>query len=68
MIVDPQRLSNGSFEFAFYGAVGSNYTLQASSSLTNWTSLFSFACTNSPTVVLDASATNYSRRFYRVAQ
>jgi hypothetical protein len=66
-IANPQRLSGGTFEFAFYGAVGSNYTLQASASLTNWTSLFSFACTNSPTVVVDTSATNYSRRFYRVA-
>jgi hypothetical protein len=65
-IASPQRLSDGTFEFAFYGAVGSNYTLQASASLTDWTSLFSFACTNSPTVVLDTSATNYSRRFYRV--
>jgi hypothetical protein len=65
-IASPQRLSDGTFEFAFYGAVGSNYTLQASTSLTDWTSLFSFACTNSPTVVLDTSATNFSRRFYRV--
>jgi uncharacterized repeat protein (TIGR02543 family) len=66
-IVNPQRMPDGTFEFAFYGAVGSNYTLQASTSLTDWTSLFSFACTNSPTVVRDASAASYSRRFYRVA-
>jgi uncharacterized repeat protein (TIGR02543 family) len=66
-IASPQRLPDGTFEFAFYGVVGSNYTLQASTSLMDWTSVFSFACTNSPTVVLDTSATNYSRRFYRVA-
>jgi hypothetical protein len=65
-IASPQRLSDGTFEFAFYGAVGSNYTLQASTNLADWTSLFSFTCTNSPTVVLDTSATNYNRRFYRV--
>jgi hypothetical protein len=66
-IANPVRLPNGTFQLAFYGAVGSNYTLQASATLTNWGSLFSFACTNAPTVVLDTSATNYSRRFYRVA-
>jgi hypothetical protein len=49
----------------FYGSVGSNYTLEASTSLTSWTSLFGFGCTNSPTVLLDTSATNFSRRFYR---
>ncbi|MCX6917440.1 MAG: hypothetical protein NT167_31135, partial [Verrucomicrobia bacterium] len=66
-IANPVRMPSGSFSFAFYGTVGSNYTLQVSTSLTNWAPLFSFACTNSPAVVLDKSATNYSRRFYRVA-
>ena len=66
-IANPQRMPDGAFEFEFYGAVGSNYTLQASTSLTDWSSLFNFACTNSPTVVLDMSATNQNRRFYRVA-
>ena len=59
------RLGNGSFQMAFYGTVGSNYQLQVSTSLTNWIPLFSFACTNSPTSLLDITATNYSRRFYR---
>jgi hypothetical protein len=65
-IASPQRLPDGTFEFAFYGVVGSNYTLQASTSLMDWTSLFSFVCTNSPTVLLDTNATKYNRRFYRV--
>jgi hypothetical protein len=65
-IANPQRMPNGAFQAAFYGVVGSNYTLWASTSLTNWGSLFSFACTNSPTPVVDTTATNYGRRFYRV--
>jgi len=65
-IANPVRLPNGTFSLAFYGELGSNYTLQASTGLTNWAPLFSFACTNSPTSVLDTGATNYSRRFYRV--
>jgi hypothetical protein len=57
--------TKGGFQMVFYGSVGSNYTLEASTSLTSWTSLFGFGCTNSPTVLLDTSATNFSRRFYR---
>jgi len=64
-LANPQRMPNGTFQAVFYGVVGSNYTLQASTSLTNWGSLFSFACTNSPTPVVDTTATNYSLRFYR---
>ncbi len=60
-----QRLGNGAFQMTFYGAIGSNYQLQASTALTNWVPLFTFPCTNTPTTVLDITATNYSRRFYR---
>ena len=59
-----QRLGSGSFQMAFYGTVGSNYQLQVSTSLTNWVPLFSFACTNTPTSLLDTTATNFSRRFW----
>jgi len=62
------QFTNGGFQLAFYGTVGSNYTLQASSDLVNWTSLFNFTCTNTPTIVVDTQAKNYSKRFYRVAQ
>jgi hypothetical protein len=64
-LVAGQRLGNGRFQMAFYGTVGSNYQLQASTTLTNWAPLFTFACTNTPTTVVDTNATNYSRRFYR---
>ncbi len=68
VIANPARLPDGSFQFSFYGIVGSNYTLQASASLTNWVSLFTFTCTNAPTPVVDRAATNYSRRFYRTVE
>ena len=58
--------TNGGFQLAFYGTLGSNYTLQASLTLSNWTPLFSFPCTNTPMLLLDAAGTNQSRRFYRV--
>ena len=61
-------LTNGGFQLAFYGTVGSNYTLQASTSLTNWTTLLNFTCTNASTFVVDTAAKNFSKRFYRVAQ
>jgi hypothetical protein len=53
---------------AFYGMVGSNYTLQASTDLKNWTSVLNFACTNSPMNVVDPGANYLARRFYRIAQ
>src|SRR5205823_2879922 len=65
-IANPARLSDGSFAFEFSGTLGNNYGLQVSADLTNWTSLFSFTCTNLPTPVTDTAATNYNQRFYRV--
>lgn len=62
------QFTNGGFQLAFYGTVGSNYTLQASSDLVNWASLLNFTCTNTPTLVVDTQAKNYSIRFYRIAQ
>ncbi len=59
------RQSNGGFQIVFYGLVGTNYTLQASTDLTRWDSLFDFICTSAPTYVVDPAATNYPQRFYR---
>jgi hypothetical protein len=61
-------LTNGGFRIAVFGQIGQDYTLQASTNLLNWVSLFTFTCTNSPTYVVDAAADNYPQRFYRVAQ
>lgn len=60
--------TNDGFQMAFYGMVESNYTLQASADLANWTSILNFTCTNSPTVVVDPGAMYLGWRFYRVAQ
>jgi len=57
-IVNPQLLIDGSFQLAFYGTVNTNYTLQASTDLRNWWSLFSFTCTNSPTMLVDTNSTS----------
>jgi uncharacterized repeat protein (TIGR02543 family) len=65
-IVNPQLSANGLFQMAFYGTVSSNYTLQASTNLTNWSSLFTFPCTNSPIMVVDTNATYSGAKFYRL--
>jgi hypothetical protein len=67
-IVNPQLSANGLFQMAFYGTVSSNYTLQASTNLTNWSSLFTFPCTNSPIMVVDTNATYGGAKFYRLQQ
>ena len=58
---------DGGFLLAVTGQAGQNYTLQASTNLVNWLSIFGFICTNSPMQVEDPAAKYYSRRFYRVA-
>ena len=56
---------NHSFQMAFYGIVGSNYTVQASSNLLNWQPFTNFTVTNSPFNFIDSAATNFNKRFYR---
>ena len=60
--------TNGGFQLYVYGQIGQAYTLQASTNLVNWVSLFNFTCTNSPMYVVDPAAKYYSQRFYRLAQ
>ena len=60
-------LTNG-FQMSFYGTIGSNYTLQASTDLKNWTSVLNFTCTNSPMNLIDPGANYLTWRFYRSAQ
>lgn len=68
LISDVQRLANGMFTFRFYGEPGTNYVVQASSNLVTWTAL----ATNQVSALgyfefTDVGATNYSKRFYRIA-
>ena len=67
-IVNPQRLPNGSFQLAFFGLTGSNYTLQTSSNLINWQTLTNFIGTNSLLYFSDPAATNFKQRFYRTVR
>ena len=60
-------LGGTNFQMEVYGAEGRDYTLQASTNLVNWVGILNFACTDTPTIVVDAASQNYARRFYRVA-
>ena len=69
VITDFQRLANGMFRFRFYGEAGTNYVVQGSTNLVKWSVL----ATNQISGLgyfefTDISATNYSKRFYRIAQ
>src|SRR6266702_8739644 len=58
------RLANNQFQFVINGLAGQNYTIQYSTTLTNWNTLY---ITNAPASlfnVLDLNATG-SQRFYR---
>ena len=54
--------SSGHFSFLVTGISGSNYVVQASSDLKNWTSV---QTNTSPFTFTDANAGNFSQRFYR---
>ncbi|HXP63797.1 MAG TPA: hypothetical protein VN829_25040 [Dongiaceae bacterium] len=56
--------ANG-MSLALDGPVGSNYVIQASSDLANWTPIESFSISNSPFCFHAAAATNAPARFYR---
>jgi hypothetical protein len=73
-ILNPARLSDGSFQFSFSNPSGSSYSVLASPSITapvnTWSNLG--PATESPTgsghfQFTDHQATNYPRRFYRVS-
>jgi hypothetical protein len=65
-IVAPQKLSNGSFQLAFYGLAGSNYLIQSSTNLINWQPFTNFTGSNLLFYFNDSAATNFKQRFYRV--
>jgi hypothetical protein len=63
-LVDPHWLSNSQFRVRLYGASGLTNLIEATTNLTDWASVW----TNTSGVYdfTDKTATNYSRRFYRV--
>ena len=63
-----ETLSNGIFQLQFLGAIGSNYVLQASTNLMNWTPLATNPATTNAVNFVDVNSSNYPNRFYRVLQ
>jgi len=53
-------------KLTFFGQVGHNYSLQASTDLADWILITTFPCTNAIMDIFDASAMNYNARFYRL--
>jgi hypothetical protein len=59
-------LNNGQFRFLVSGDAGPDYTVQASTNLANWVSLFTTSSPALPFQFADPTAANYRQRFYRV--
>jgi mono/diheme cytochrome c family protein len=63
-----QGFSNGVFRLQFLGAVGSNYVLQTSTNLMDWTPLATNPATTNIFDFIDPGSSNFGQRFYRVLQ
>ena len=61
-------LPNNQFQIGFYGNPGSNYVLEATTNLSNWTPISTNAAPTTPFNMIDPGATNFPYRFYRVFQ
>jgi uncharacterized repeat protein (TIGR03806 family) len=60
--------TNGMFEMLLTGPVGSNYVLQVSSNLLQWTAISTNTPTNTTFILTDTNTPAPSDRFYRVLQ
>jgi hypothetical protein len=58
-------LGTNGFNLQLQGAAGSNYVIEVSTDLFNWTPILDFTITNSPFYFTDPAATNSSQQFYR---
>jgi pectate lyase len=58
--------SNGAFSLTVSGDPGLDYIVQASTNLTDWTSIFTNHSPIPPFVWTDLVASNFSQRFYRI--
>jgi hypothetical protein len=59
-------LTNGNVQLNFTGALGSTYTLQASSNLMNWISVGTISISANPTTFVDTNSLLFTNRFYRL--
>jgi hypothetical protein len=62
----PQKRSDGNFQFQLNSWVGTTNTVESSSNLTTWSALTSVVVTNMPMPFVDLGASNFPTRFYRV--
>jgi hypothetical protein len=62
------RSSNASFQFQLIGLANTTYDVQATTNLVDWQTLGSVTSTNGFIDFVDAAATNFNARFYRVLQ
>jgi uncharacterized repeat protein (TIGR03806 family) len=60
--------TSNTFQLGFFGTPGSNYVLQASTNLLNWTLLSTNVAPTNMFNLYDLGATNFPYRFYRVLQ
>ena len=63
-----QGFTNNLFQMVIAGAPGSNYVLQASTNLYDWSSINTNTAPDSLFNLIDPNATNYRYRFYRIQQ
>jgi hypothetical protein len=64
----PGGFTNGMFQMTFAGPVGSNYVLEVSTNLLQWSPLSTNIPLASPFVLTDPNAPGGTARFYRVLQ
>jgi outer membrane protein assembly factor BamB len=61
----PQKRSDGNFQFELHAQVGQTQILQSSTDLANWGLLTSVVPAEVPTDVVDLAASNFQSRYYR---
>ena len=66
LLTAPAWLGNRDFQFTFNTQSNVNYTIQYSTTLTNWTPVLTLAGGAGPLTITDTNAASSSRRFYRV--
>jgi hypothetical protein len=68
VILSAPQITTGSTNFTFLlaGPAGSNYVLQASTNLVNWSPINTSTIPISGTINLTNAISGYNRRFYRV--
>jgi len=66
LLSEPRLLPDGSFQARLQSSnTNRTHLIEISTNLPNWTSLTSIFYSNSPTLFIDATATNAPLRFYR---